>query len=562
MSACNVARQKLADYVASLKKATLPEKLGTAIKAGYLASPKTQIRNFAGNLVPAMVDNLVSQPAAVVGDYLTALVKSSATFGQKSPREFRTVANTLSPEGLKQGILGTKEGLRKARQILTTGTADAIGVPGNKFDINHVQFDTPWVHKAVHGVFNLLEAADRPFFGFAFQKSLYGRARLMGIREGLSGKELTTRINELLRKPTEEMTVGATFDAQRATYKNRTALGDMASALTQGVSLRYRSAKPGMKVPLGLFKLGLDINLPFTSVASAIASGAAEHSPWGYVRAMRMMVDKDPSASVAKTLARATVGSGLMYLAFEMTRQGNMTGFGGQTPNARGQDQLENRPPLSFRLGKDGNWHSLAWLGELAIPMAVAAAMAEKGEPAFGTAVAAAGRVLTEETYLDGLQRLVDAIRDPERKGARALASQVPIPAVVRQTAQAIDPTIREAKTAPQIVQQAIPGLSKNLPAKRNPFGEEMRREGGVLGAYLDITNTRTPNETPLLTEMRRLGVTVGYPRDRSRLPDVGPKTKQALEELLESDAYQSADDDQRRKMLKNTITRSRRVSE
>src|SRR5438132_325509 len=117
---CQIARAKLAQYVSSLRESTTAEKTGALVKAGYLASAKTIMRNDLGNASFGGMEYLVQRPIAVAADYLVSAMKSAATFGRVKPHEYRQIANTLDPQGLAAGAHGIREGTLKSIQMLRT----------------------------------------------------------------------------------------------------------------------------------------------------------------------------------------------------------------------------------------------------------------------------------------------------------------------------------------------------------------------------------------------------------------------------------------------------------
>lgn len=584
-SACEIARAGLATYVAKLRKASGVEKVTTAARAGMLATAKTVERNVASNAPFVTIENLTIRPAAAALDYLTAHAKAAR--GGVPAHALRQIANTFDRTGLRLGWHGFREGLTKAVELMRTGV-DPERV-GQKFDLNEVHFETPWIEKTVRTIYNLMEAADKPFFGFAYQTSLYGRAKLIAIREGLAGKAAGARVNELLARPTEEMTLGAMYDAQYATFKNDTPLGTLGGDIRRSARQRANRAKAGSKIGWRGLQYVVDINLPFVKVAGAIANAGIDYGPFGLLKAAGAWMDPDPriQAEVSRALLRATVGSGLTYLGYKLAGEGLLTGSLPLTPAERDEWTAERKPENALKLGD--RWYSIMALGPLAIPILLGAnirrftekrpdsSTLDRVEPAVGFI----GRTMTEMTFLSSVKNLIEGFSQPEGKFSRVVASQIPVPPIVGQARSAIDPTVRQPHTVGQRVLNAIPGASRGVPAKRDIFGETVARtDGGAAGAaeaFLDITNSREGRDTPLLSELRRLSVNVGVPgrtvgsgtaarrysdeQYEALLREVGPRTKGMLSELVASPDYQSAPDEFKRRALADVIRDIRRTS-
>lgn len=579
-ASCLLARAKLAQFVAKLKESSTAEKAGTLIKAGYLLSLKTVERNDVGNAAMGGVEYLATRPLAVAMDYLGAVAKSAATFGKVKPHELRQIANTLNVGGLAQGAKGIREGTAKAVQLIRTGVdADRVA---EKFEHGETTFANPVLDKAVHGVFNFLEANDKPFFGFALQTSLYGRARLLGIREGLRGAALSKRVNELLASPTEEMVLGATNDAMYATFKNPTALSEAAAGVRTAIRQKAAKAEPGRKLGYAGAQLFLDTTIPFTKVASAIANAGIDYSPAGFAKALIQAADRDPKvqAQLSQQLSRATIGTGLVMLGYAMANNGTLTGASPTNPGEKAQQELEGKQPNSINL--DGKWRSITFLGPLAIPLLMGAGLRKfsgsKDDTGLGAkalyGVGSIGKTMTEQSYLQGLSNVIDALNDPANKGKSAIAGMVPVPSILSQAAGAVDPVRRQSETIGEKIQAKIPFASRALAPRINQFGDtSARTSGGLRGAaesLLDITNPRADQSTAITHEMDRLGVNVNTFARALRLPtgtvrrtiteqnavlqEFGPIKRDALAALMKSTEYQQATDDERKAAIESVL--------
>lgn len=598
---CQLAKAQLSQWTVALKDPGIAAKVGTLVKAGFLASAKTSLRNIGGSATLGGTEYLAARPLAVQLDVIQATLKSAATFGKIKPHEFRTIANTASIPGLKQGFVGIREGLDRSVTLLRTGLNVPFGPgniqkdllpgplssqgeysPGEQFGLSDIVFKTAWLEKSTRAVFNVLEAQDKPFYGFGFHTSLYGRARLMGIREGLKGKALAKRTDELLADPTEEMVMGAHADAQYVTLKNRTTMSQGASNARNFLQRKAVSAEPGLRAGAKIVAIAFDITAPFTKVASAIVMAGIDYSPAGVLKGLvHSAADRDPKvqAQFLRSLSRGTIGSGLTWLGYQMYGNGTMTGSYPTNPSERKLWEAEQKTPNSILI--NGRWRTLTWLGPLAMPMLLGANMkrfsssdeAKEVTEVAAFAVGSMGKTLTEMSYTQGLNRVIEGLQDPG-KAANAIAGMIPIPAIVGQVATVVDPVGREAITVREKVQARIPFASKLLPAKTNVWGEEVQKtRGGVRGAaevLFDITNPKDDKSTPLTKEMARLnmgpsGVGSSYsvkgkkiqrsPEEiRALTKEIGPEYRTQLEAFIQTDRYLDADDDKKEKLLRRTM--------
>jgi hypothetical protein len=580
---CLFARSKLAQFTQGLKESSGAEKAGTLVKVGYLASIKTTERNVGGNLTFGLTQFLAQRPLAVGMDYLQAVMRSAAKFGKVPPSEYRQIANTLNVGGLKRGAYGIRNGIHEAAQLMRTGIDPSkFDNSQLKFDLVETNFKNPVLDRATKFVFNSLEAQDKPFYGFAFQTSLYGRARLMAIREGLSRGKLSPRIDEILENPSEEMILGAHADAQYATFKNRTTLSDMATSLRQSARSRLAQAEKGHKFGPAVASLAMDITIPFTKVASAITMAGVDYSPFGALKLIAHAMDPDPriQAQLVQQLSKATIGTGLTMVGYAMYGNGTMTGSAPTEKSQRKIWDAENKQANSIKI--NGRWRSITWLGPLAIPMLLGANIrrfSSEDEEKSATDIASfglgsIGKTMTEQSYLQGISNLIGAFSETDSRAASAFAGMIPVPSIVGQIATAVDPTARETHTVREKVQAKIPFASRSLPARLDPFGQEIQKTpGGIRGAaesLLDFTNPKTDASTALTRELERLkiglsAVSPSYQAGGEKIQrsqetireltkEIGPEYRNKLEELIRTKSYNEADDEQRGKMLRRAM--------
>jgi hypothetical protein len=287
-NACLLARAKLSQYVSNLRQASTAEKVGTAVKAGYLANVKSTQRNILGNTAQGIAD-LATRNVAAAADYLQSLVQAAVRGGH--PGEYRNIASSVTPGGARSAAKGIREGTSQMVQILRTGVnPEAID---QKFG-QSVTFKNPVLDKATKAVFNFMEAQDKPFYKFAFETSLYSRTRLAGIKAGLRGKALSSYIDQALASPTEDVLLGAHADAAYSTYKNPTVLSEMAADMRRGIKQRAAKAPAGRRIGYNAALVAMDLTIPFTKVASAIANVAVDYSPAGFIKAIASTMDRDP----------------------------------------------------------------------------------------------------------------------------------------------------------------------------------------------------------------------------------------------------------------------------
>jgi hypothetical protein len=604
---CALARAKLAKYVAELRAASTREKAVTAAKAGFVGSVVTPMRAVAGNASWGFFRHLLQQPAEAGVDHLMAFAKSARTGFEVPTAQFRQVVSALDADGLRVMTKGFKEGAsplsEAAREAAKGGRADRAAGVGRPTAFGHmiqrfvselstrldadavakvaehdaVRYQSPVAQTAIDGAFAILEAADRPWWKLAFDSSVYMQAKLQAVREGLTGAEAKARAATAFAQPTMEMLMRATDDANYATFKDRNVLSTTATSLKRGLAAAAEKAPDAGASPYtrGLQRsrqlsakaasVGADLVLPFTGVPSSVAAKIGEVSPLGLL-SPRLLGGQ---AHAARALATAGLGSAMWAAGYALARAGEVTGAPPTSPKEKAQWEAERRQPWSVQI--DGHWVGLQALGPAAIPLFMGANLARIADedPDAGAATMAgkqagfAAQVLTQQTYLQTVGRLIDAVQDPTNKGAAFAEGLIPVPAVIGQANRAADPYVREQNGVGQRLLAELPGGTFALPKKLDEFGEPITRTPVErLSAIASPFPVREARDTPLLAELRRLRVSPGKPGKNATalgvsvprsdteyhqlLADVGPKTKAALEELVSSPEYQAANDEDR----------------
>jgi len=119
-------------------------------------------------------------------------------------------------------------------------------------------------------------------------------------------------------------------------------------------------------------------------------------------------------------------------------------------------------------------------------------------------------------------------------------------------------------KTAGEVFQSNVPGLSRRVEPRLNRFGEEVSRPGGR-GAAIDPFNRSPVAQDSVSSELQRLGVSLDVPNDRIALPqgvqltseqsfalrrDKGQAVRLKIEQLLANPNYQRLPDALKAKAL------------
>lgn len=635
---CALARARLVDYVSSLRDASKSERIVTGIKAGFVGGPMTLLKQWAGNLPFAAIDQLAVKPLSVVADQLIAFGRSALGGFRVSPHELRSTAFALDPVGLQLAKQGMRKGFEptvasfKASRALYTdemakghsawhsareamkGFIDELRVQLNAQEVersleqpDRIRMHHAWSQYATDAIFGSLEAQDRPFFFLAKNTSLWTQAKVMAMREGLSGERLIARAKALFEAPTDEMELRAYDDAMYATFKDQRTLSKMASGLKQQLAKlakttvdpeanRYTQQRQRMQRTAGAVANYLtETNVPFTGVPTSTAMKGIDLSPLGSLLALLPGGDQ---RHVAEVLSRAGVGTAMIYMGMRLYQMQLLTGP--RPGGARqGQWDTERRQEFAVRLSTapDAEWLSLKNFMPFSLPLMIGASIAQakdfnthgaESETTTEQALRApfyVGRAVTSQTYLMQVQRLIAAMNDETGgKTSALLASQVPVPQLVNTVRRIADPVAREQHSLKDRLIARIPFATRTLPARTDALGRPIRYDTGPFGRYaplIDLTQAATGFSTPGLAEMDRLGITLPgggrqlsvpdqegrlqphrlTPAEQTRLKrEVGPAALAEIDALVTSPDWQdpTLSDDERRVTIQQILQNHR----
>jgi len=543
-----------------------------------LSSPNTQMVNAISNTVMLTNHNLMRGASAAVDSV------SSKITGQPRTRYVKEVLPSMLG-----AIHGIPDGLQRATEVMKNGfdpraieNADFFGSPelpmwkGNR-KIGKLEVPkNPW-----NAIKRGMIAADAVFKSMAEQSEIYAIHTRQAIQEGLSGRALAERVKVLNEKPTPETKARAAKVAQYTTFQAEA-----------GESLKGILKVRNYRVPDSVAGLGgmqpLKLIVPFMQVGSNMLKIGAEYSPAGFTKLLSKEVRA--SGEVADVIARASVGSAAIASTIGLMQSGHMqaTGSAPKSPKERDAFYAMGKQPYSVKIG--GKWYPYQRLGPSMYPVVIAAAFANSMEetnekPTHAKILNAIGSVsqyTLDQSFFQGLNGLLEAVKDPERRIESFLstvASQaVPLSSAMRTAAKAVDPMQRQAETIYEKIIAGIPGASKTLPARVNALGKEQMRSGKTGASALWPFSPNYESTDPVVVELDRLQVwpslagkklTIGNQkvelkrgeqRDYAKLK--GSITAEQLANLIKSERYIDATDEDRIEMLDKVIQASGRVAQ
>ena len=286
---------------------------------------------------------------------------------------------------------------------------------------------------------------------------------------------------------------------------------------------------------------GARIILPFIRTPTNIIKEFGRRNP--LLAPLMPSVGADIAAGGARrdtALAKIGLGTGLMSYAMLQAMEGNITGGGPEHGTGLYAQWRETHQPYSVKLGDQ--WVPYGRIEPLALLFGSVADAVDfiqysddddANEKVYLAAFVGVMKNIGDKTFLRGMAEFADAYSDPNRYAegyvARLARTAIPFSSMVRDITRATDPVLRETRVDPggdspinaglqRVINEfksALPGYSKDLPAKRTFWGEERRAYDGGPGVAFFAFSTRKIKKSPIDNELVRLGQPLRMPSRR-----------------------------------------------
>lgn len=471
------------------------------------------------------INALLSNPVSHVANNLSGWATMATRLGERKVAEyvnqvFGDNAGVVSGEtfAMMQGVTQSfREALSASAKSLKTGESQLVksetGRRQGGFSAQtwNVSSDTPlgkaldFVDVATQTPGRLMQAGDEFFKAIGYRMELHAQATRMAASEVASGKitqeQAKTRIAEIIANPPDNVRLEAVGEALYHTFTNKPA--ELPSAI----------ANAWQRIPA----LGL-MTLPFKNTPINIMTYGFERTPLApLVKSWR----EDIAAGGARAdlaMAKVATGSMIMAVAMDLVMSGACTGQGPVDPQERALFEREGKQAYSCKIGD--SWVSYRRIEPAGTVFGLAADLVEivnngdvdqmEVEQAFAAITFAAANAVTSKTYMQGIADLMQAITDAPRYGegyVRGLVGAT-IPAGVAAVARLEDPYMRSAWSIVDTMKRRTPGLSDELPLRRDLWGRPISYKSGV-GLWYDALSPvyiKKENPEPIDKELERLG--------------------------------------------------------
>ena len=510
-----------------------------------LSGPWTHARNAIGNTAAAATEPIRRAGAAALEQPIARLQ------GRPVERFWEEV-----PASVVGGLHGIPEGIRGALQTMKEGfNPAAVG----RVELRRTAFPGK-IGRVVRAPSTALEAADAFFHSVNYRMSLWGDATRQARREGLTGTQLQDRIAHLINEPPPKLVKQAGDKAEELLFRGDP--GAFANWLGRG-----KQTAPA-----------LNFVLPFVRTPANLLKFGVRNSPLGLldVPMWKRVMAGNPQG--VDELAQTLMGSMVAASFGGMIASGAMDITAGVPANPAERDRFyrEGKTPFSVKIPGVG-WVQYNQIPVLAESLTAVAATVEgvrNGEDVSEIATQTAatiGQSLLDRSYLSGLSDLIDAVSEParyaERFGTRFVSGFVPFSSALRQTATAIDPTIRDPEGLAESLQAGIPGLTGNVPPRLTAFGEEADRGlPSPIRITPDQQNAVDAELGRLKTEVGFVGESIGgeeLSREEQRKYQTlaGQATKEVLAGRFQSPTYQQMSDAAKERAIERVVGAVRDVT-
>lgn len=497
---------------------------------GLLSGPKTHLVNSISNVAVA----LYSIPERYLAEgFSNAFGRGDVARGEASAMAYGMLQGVR--DGFRLMVKGSKaEGMDGLGHLWDQfGKADIRPDPisGSSFglDANSPMYKgLDVVGRLISVPGTALDRADLFFKSVNYRMEMHALAFREASLEGLEGKDFGARMAETLTNPPAHLIEEANRMALVNTFTHP--LGETGRSIQKMIAnTPMRWAIPFVRTPTNILKYTF-ARTPLAYASSAIRADIAAGG-----------------ARAAQAQARIGLGTMMMMTFGGLAADGVVSGGGSLDREINSARMSGGWQPYSVKIGD--KWYSYSRLDPLGMMLGLAADLqdignsmgdAEADADVFAAVSTALVQNLASKTYMQGAFELAAALdprnptSDPAKFMTGVAGGLVPYSALLRQTAQALDPTIRETKdrsidefgdvdqTASFLnnlinqYKRGIPGLSDTLPPVRDIFGEPIRRVSGNGAAYdmLVPIQASTDKNDPVVNAIVDNNVKIRRPSD------------------------------------------------
>ena len=552
--------EQIAKFTKDAVKPKFKDKLQELWINSLLSSPSTHIVNVVSNGIVA---------ATRMPEYAVASLLGAGRKGSDK------VSFTETGGRIYGSMYGFLDGIRAFKNALIDPSS--VDDPLTKLELQRQNSISGIKGEVIRLPGRFLTAEDQLFKSVGYRQELWGQA----IRKAKSEGKGIKRAYEIMDDPAKnfpDIELKARDTARYQTFTNP--LGPTGQSVQKIIQNHpwTRYIAPFVRTPVNIVKY------------------AGQRTPLGVFAKSYKEAIKKGGAEADLARARVIVGSTAMASIAMLANDGLVTGRGPADYREKSILRETGWQPYSIRVGD--SYYAYNRFEPVGILFGLAAdwtdiykytdkKFTEGNKPELeelATMLAASfTENITNKTFLTGISDFINVMFNPDRYGEasiqRFLASFVPTASYyVRKNS---DPLIRDSQSVMDAFYNRIPGLSTELPARRNVFGEERRFQEGAAPEFLgNIGKTFSPVAKSTITndvvfnELVDLKITPSTPKRTIGGVDLTPKqyesllmemiplqTKAKLEFLIKSPDYQALLPLQKTDMIKTIIQNDQKAA-
>jgi hypothetical protein len=332
---------------------------------------------------------------------------------------------------------------------------------------------------------------------------------------------------------------------------------------------------------------------PFVRTPYNIAAQGAGLTPAGYLAALEAL-RQGKTGEFADRAARATLGTGIYGGGIALAANGHLTGATPEDPSER-STLPPGWQPYSVKVQLPGQdqptyvkYSHLA--GPLGIPLALASATVDAYndkrpvEPGnvvqrmtnfTGKMAGEGGRYMLDQTMLQGMANLYDAVKEPDRKGENFIEGMstqfAPYAALSRSIDRALGTGPRDPHGFMDALEATYPGLSGRVQPRLDSLGRPVQETQTGLGALLSPARYGVRQADPTLAALSGADQGIGATpkslkgfdlstEEQQRIfpAQAGYYIQQSVQAMAERPDYQAMTTDEKRTVMARVIARAR----
>lgn len=565
-------QQNVADQIPS----TFLDKWTALRYMNMLGNLKTNVRNVAGNVGSAIAYRIKNQFQATMEDMISVFNKDyqrttshavSSKLMQFARDDFNAVKSAINGGGKYNERMAAEDdfqqGVMDRRRIFKSNAENETDRKVNDILLAPLE----GYRKATNWMMNNKYFGDEAFGRAAYARALAGYLKANGVKDG----DLSNVDPNLLDKARAH----AIKEAQEATFKDNTALANIASNIKKATGVVGEGIVPFTKTPANVLVRAEEFSpLGILNTAYKAAQMAAGKSNLveknGIAGNFARSGENVTGADIVNSMAKTLTGTALFALGALLWDNGMLSAGPSDDEEEAMLDDLTGKQPYALQfMGEDGQMHSytMDWLTPVAMPMFMGAefwkAMQESNSDMtfadYEKLFTSIADPMIQMSMLQGLNDSLDSIKYAGNNlgqfflnAAASYLTQGLTNTLMGQIERSMEENrqttyIDENSNVPKWLQREIGKASQKIPGwdyqqmeYRNNWGETEANEGGLAYNLASPGYASTEKNDAVAQELYRLNEAVS---EKVTPPDIPKKLSYTDKNGNEIKDYQLTED-------------------